>query len=155
MATEAVGLRLDERRPVPPASPGDGFSSHLADLHDVHAVNMHTWHAKSWALFVDEGLFVAERGPRGTQVLHADCPLIVLHNKDAWQLVQGGHVEALIKLANVARAVAEKVDADLIGRLISKGSAAVGSLKRCAQADWNPLTDKGITTQLWWCRLHV
>lgn len=36
---------------------------------------------------------------RGAGVVHADGPLVVLDDKDAGQLVQGGHVERLVELA--------------------------------------------------------
>ena len=32
-------------------------------------------------------------------MVHANGPLVVLHHKDAGQLVQGGHVHALVELA--------------------------------------------------------
>jgi hypothetical protein len=44
-----------------------------------------------------------------TSVGHANCPLVVLDDKDVGWLVKGGHVEALIELADIAGAVAEDI----------------------------------------------
>ena len=49
---------------------------------------------------------------RGAQVAHADGPAVVLHHKDAGQLVEGGHVQALVELAHVAGACASQPGAE-------------------------------------------
>lgn len=63
---------------------------------------------------------LAARLTGGAQVLHADGPLVVLHHKDDWQLVEGCHVEGLVELAHVAGAVAEEVDADAVRGLVAQ-----------------------------------
>lgn len=76
-------------------------------------------------------------------MLHPDRPFVVLDDEDARQLVQRRHVEALVKLADVAGAVAEKVDRDAVGSLVSQNFAAVLDLEGCPETDGDPLADEG------------
>ena len=87
--------------------------------------------------------FLTSRRPRRAHVLHPDRPLVVLDHEDARQLVQARHVEALVELAHVARAVAEKVDRDAVGRLVAEDLTAVLDLEGGSQADRDPLADEG------------
>ncbi len=70
--------------------------THLAH---VHAVHEDAGHAKGGALLVDVRVVIAGGGPCGARVVHADGPLVVLHYKDDRQLVEAGHVQALVELA--------------------------------------------------------
>ena len=75
--------------------PGRGYLAH------IHAVDKDAGHPKSGSLLVDVGLIIAQAGACGSWVVHADSPLVVLHHEDAGQLVEGGHVQALIELAYI------------------------------------------------------
>lgn len=68
-------------------------------LSDVHAIDENPRHAKSGPFLVDVWAVISSRGVCGPVVLHADGPQVVLHHKNAWQLVERRHVEALIELA--------------------------------------------------------
>ena len=76
-------------------------------------------------------------------MLHPDRPLVVLDHEDARQLVQARHVEALVELPDVARAVTEKVHGDAVGGLVAEDLAPVLDLEGRAEADGDPLADEG------------
>lgn len=79
--------------------------------------------------------------------LHPLPPLPPPYHKDARQLVQGRHVEALVKLAHVARAVAEKVDRHRVGGLVAQDFAPVLDRKRGAEADGDALANERETAE--------
>ena len=87
-----------------------------ADLEHIHAIHQHTRHPKGRPLLVDEGLAIAVAGPRRAGVVHANGPLVVLYHKDARQLVQRGHVQALIELTcGAKREVSNVLKRDITG----------------------------------------
>jgi hypothetical protein len=81
-------------------------------------------------------------------VRHADGPKIVLHDEYARQLVQGGHVEGFVKLADIAGAISEEVDGHLVGGLVAEDAAAVGDLEGRAEADGDSFSNECISAQL-------
>ena len=55
VVVEAVGLGLDQRRPVAAPGPGDGLDGRLVDGDDVHAVDDHAGHAVAGGAVDDVG----------------------------------------------------------------------------------------------------
>ena len=67
-------------------------------LSDIHAINKNARHSKGRALLVDVGAVISGSGIGGPVVLHPNGPKVVLHHKYAGQLVQRGHIQALVEL---------------------------------------------------------
>ena len=106
MAAIAVGLQLEEDRPLARLGPGQRLLGRAAHRQHVHAVDLDAGDAEALAALVELGL--------GRRALDAGAHriLVVLDHEDDRQLPQLRHVEALVDLALVGRAVAEIGQAD-------------------------------------------
>ena len=90
----------EKGRPAENTRPGiggqEGGEEHLAHIHAVH---QHARHAEGRTLLVYVWRIVSQAGACGSGVVHANRPFIVFHHKDAGQLVQRCHVQALVELS--------------------------------------------------------
>ena len=101
VAAIAVGLHLEDDRPLARAAPfGGDIGGRLHGAH-VHAVDLQAGNAEGQAALREIGL------GRGARHRGAHGVAVVLDDVDDRQLPQRGHVEALVDLALVGRAVAE------------------------------------------------
>src|SRR5215210_1879816 len=98
----AIGNGLDEGRPLPGATAGDGFARSLVDREHVAAVHAEAWNPVAGGL-VDEGLGTRLVGERG-----GDRPVVVVAEQDDRRAHHGGEVGALVEGALGGGAVAEE-----------------------------------------------
>ena len=106
MAAIAVGLQLEQDRPLAAAHPFERGLGRAAHREHVHAVDLEAGDAEALAALVELVL------GRGAVDAGAHRILVVLDHEDDRQLPQLGHVEALIDLALIGGAVAEISEAD-------------------------------------------
>src|SRR5579871_6399091 len=109
MLIEAIGFRLDQRRPFTAARPVD---SALCDLiHCEYTLAVHGVPRDAVALrpLPYLGLPMTARSRRGHGVS------IVLAKEDDWQLPYGSHVKRLVERALIAGPIAEECEPDLVG----------------------------------------
>src|SRR3546814_8088278 len=101
MAAIAIGLELEQNRPLARAHPFERRLGRAAHREHVHAVDLHAGDAEALAAAIELVLRAAavDRGAHGV--------LVVLDHEDDRQLPQLGHVEAFVHLALVRGAVAE------------------------------------------------
>src|SRR3984957_194548 len=124
MAAVAVGVDVEQIRPLPGAAMRDRDVGGLLHRLDVHAVHLHAGNVPGGAVLrqVVAGGGAIDRGSHAV--------LIVLDHVDAGQLQQRGKTEALVDLALVGGAVAEIGDGDAVAAAIPVAERQPG-----AQAD--------------------
>ena len=112
MAAEAVGERLDHRRPALLARDADVLGDDLAHGDHVHAVGADPGHAHALGLLreIGDGGVALDRGSHPVEV--------VLEDEDDRQAPERGQVHRLAEVAGVRGAVAEHADGDVVGSLV-------------------------------------
>ena len=119
MAAIAVGLHLDQHRPLAGAAVGDRLLRRGIDLLDIHAVDLDAGDAEGLAPLVEfgAGLGPFDRGAHGV--------LVVLDHEHGGQLPQARHVEGFVDLALVGRTLTEEDHRDVVALavLVGKGDA--------------------------------
>jgi hypothetical protein len=101
VAAVAVGQHLEDVGALAAARMGNRLAARLLDRENVHAVDLHAGNAVGLAALVEVG---PGRRPLDAG---AHAVLVVLDDVDHRQLPQRGHVEGLVDLALVDRAVAQ------------------------------------------------
>ena len=109
VAAVAVGLGLDQRRPLLLARAVDGLAQRVAHGQQVHAVDVAAGDAVGGAALVE----VLDRGRAVEGGAHAVA--VVLDDVDDRQVPQRAHVQRLVEGALVDGAVAEEAEHDLVG----------------------------------------
>ncbi len=121
MATVAVGLHLEDVRPLAGAAPGNRLVAGRFHRAHIHAVDLLAGDVEGNAALGEIGL---RGGPRHRR---AHGISVVLDDVDDRQLPQFGHVEALIDLTLVGGAVAEIGDAHGIIAAVAVGKGQTGA----------------------------
>ena len=128
VAAIAVGLHLEDDRPVARAAPfGRDIGGRLHRAH-IHAVDLQAGNAEGDAALREIGLGRRARHGRAHRVA------VVLDDVDDRQLPQRRHVEAFVDLALVGRAVAEIGQRDIVVLAIAVGEGEAGA-ERHLRAD--------------------
>src|SRR6185503_6394693 len=115
VAAVAIGLHFQDERALAGAAPGDRLVARSLHGSDIHAVDL-------LARNVEGGAALGKIGQgRGARHRRAHGVTVVLDHVDHRELPQLRHVEALVDLALVGRAVAEIGDADEIIAAVTVG----------------------------------
>ena len=121
MAAIAVGHHFENGRALAGAAPGDRLVARRLDRAHVHAVDLLARNVERQAALGEIGL------RRGARHRGAHGVAVVLDDVDHRQLPQLRHVEALVDLALVGRAVAEIGQADAVVAAIFVGEGEPGA----------------------------
>ena len=78
---------------------------------------------------------------------HTDRPLVVLHHEQDRQLPKLRHVQALIKLTDVAGPIAEKGSRHSITAAVTECIALVAAGEGSTEGDRDALADEGVAAQ--------
>lgn len=135
----APGAAFDYCRRAAVQDHGHCRADGVDDDFDIVAVDLLIKEAVAFAAMRDR----TARGDRFDRRRHA--PAVVLAQKNNWQLVDGRHVQALVKDALIGRAVAEETDHDMrrvalrerVGEARRDGNSARGDSVRAHEADVN------------------
>ena len=111
MADDAVGLRLDQRRPLPAARPLKRARHRRADGNHVIAVDRNAWNSVGLSAAGDVGVQrrIGERRRSGVEVVLAD--------EDGCGAIDRGKIDRLVKAAVIDRAITEEGYPDIVGAL--------------------------------------
>jgi hypothetical protein len=129
VAAIAIGLHLEDRRPLAGARIGYGALAGLLDGQHAHPVDRLAGDAIGVAPLKQVGR------RRGAFDRRAHGVFVVLDDVDDRQLPQGGHVEALVDLALVDGTVAEIGQADVLGAAVLMGEGDAGAERHLGADD--------------------
>src|SRR5919197_279516 len=109
MAVEAVRFTLHQGGAAPCTGACDGLASDTIDLQHIHAVHCLARNVIGHGAHSDVFDFLVDALWRRFRIL------IVLADKDHWQIPYRGEIESLVKGSRVSPTIAEKTHGDLIG----------------------------------------